>query len=128
MTLALSKAIGQRVRELRMSRTLSQARLAKDAELSQRAVSDLERGRFTASLETLEKLARALGCGVSDLVSLGEEQDTPKEAALRTLVTFLHTRTVEDVERLYRAAVGFFEAPRPPRKPRGRPRARKSPS
>jgi len=110
-----------------MSRTLSQARLAKDAGLSQRAVSDLERGRYTASLETLEKLAGPLGCGVSELVSLGEVQDTPKEAALRTLVTFLRTKTVDDVERLHRAAVGFFEAPRPPRKPRGRPRARKSP-
>jgi transcriptional regulator with XRE-family HTH domain len=66
------RRFGQRLRELRQARGLSQEKLAEQADLSVTYVSSLERGRYNPSLRNLMKLARALGCRVEDLTPAGE--------------------------------------------------------
>ena len=59
---------GDRVREIRLERGLSQEALADKAGLHRTAVSFVERALRSATLETVEKLAIALEVEASDLM------------------------------------------------------------
>ena len=58
----------QRLKELRVERGLSQARLAARAEVDPSTVNQIEGGAREASPGTLRKLSAALGVGVADLL------------------------------------------------------------
>lgn len=60
---------GQRLRELRLERGLSQERLGELAGLDRTYVSSAEAGRRNVSLKTIHKLAEALEVEARDLVS-----------------------------------------------------------
>lgn len=57
---------GLNVRRLRLKKGLSQSTLAKRAGLSANYVGTLERGIQNPSLKTLERLAKGLGCSMSE--------------------------------------------------------------
>lgn len=63
-----AKDFGSRVRELRLAKKLSQEDLGFKADLHRTAVSFIERAQRSATLETIEKLARALGVEPADLM------------------------------------------------------------
>lgn len=60
------------LREVRLSRGMSQPELAELAGLSQPGLSRIERGLRGARVETLEKLARVLSVKVTDLYLVKE--------------------------------------------------------
>jgi transcriptional regulator with XRE-family HTH domain len=60
MQLVLRDAVGQNVRALRLKAKLSQEALAEKAGLHWTYVSGVERGRYNVSLDSSEKLAKAL--------------------------------------------------------------------
>src|SRR5436309_1338685 len=60
-------ALGDRIRALRNERELQQRHLAEKAELTPSMVSQIESGRLTPSLNTLRKLADALGVTIAAL-------------------------------------------------------------
>lgn len=69
----LSRQVGQKIRELRRQQRLSQDRLGAKAGLKRSAISRLEEGKCgKISLESLQRIARVLGCDVSILVSSRE--------------------------------------------------------
>ena len=57
---------GLNVRRIRLKKGLSQSALAKQAGLSLNYIGTLERGVQNPSLKTLEKLAKGLGCSMSE--------------------------------------------------------------
>lgn len=59
------RAFGDRVRELRKERGLSQERLAHIADLDRTYVSGVERGLRNISLDNIHKLADAMNIDVS---------------------------------------------------------------
>jgi transcriptional regulator with XRE-family HTH domain len=59
---------GNRVRELRKKKGLSQEGLALESGLDRSYVGGVERGERNISLENIEKLARALGVHPSELL------------------------------------------------------------
>ncbi|MBI1845645.1 MAG: helix-turn-helix transcriptional regulator [Candidatus Rokubacteria bacterium] len=59
--------LGERVRALRMERRLQQRQLAENADLTPSMVSQIESGRLTPSLNTLGKIAAALGVPIATL-------------------------------------------------------------
>jgi transcriptional regulator with XRE-family HTH domain len=63
---------GAVVRETREAQRISQEDLAQRAGLHRTYVSMIERGRRTASLAVVEKLAAALGTSMQDLVRRAE--------------------------------------------------------
>ncbi|PKM44649.1 MAG: transcriptional regulator [Gammaproteobacteria bacterium HGW-Gammaproteobacteria-1] len=73
------KLLAQNVRVLRLMRGWSQETLAEAAELDRSYLGDIERARRNVSLDCLERLARAFGILVPDLlreqdpVALGEQ-------------------------------------------------------
>lgn len=72
-------AVGQRIKQERERQGVSQYKLAKLSGVSQPTISAIEADDQTRSpaVDTVEKIARALGCQVSDL--MGEAQPSTKE-------------------------------------------------
>lgn len=68
---ALLRAVGERVRALRLERHLTLDELSARARVSRRMITMLEAGGTNASLGTLDKLAHALGCDFATLVAVG---------------------------------------------------------
>jgi len=57
--------IGQRIRQLRESRSMTQSQLQARSRVSRSYLSRIESGQMTPSLGTLEKISEALGVGMS---------------------------------------------------------------
>jgi bamHI control element len=58
---------GQIVRELRLSKNISQETLADLCSLHRTYISDVELGKRNVSLENIEKIAKALGVSLTKL-------------------------------------------------------------
>jgi transcriptional regulator with XRE-family HTH domain len=67
--------LGQRVREHRTKRSLTQQELAEAAGIPQQQVSAIERGAMLPSLVTVIRIAIALDCKVAKLVAVFDEAD-----------------------------------------------------
>ncbi|RKT88868.1 Helix-turn-helix domain-containing protein [Saccharopolyspora antimicrobica] len=68
-------SVGARVRELRRGRGLTLKKLGEHAGLSHAFLSQFERGLTTASVNTLQRIAVALGTTVSALLATRTEQE-----------------------------------------------------
>ena len=69
--------LGERLRAIRVLRRLTLREVAEAAGVSESFVSQLERGRSSASVATLQRLAAAVGIEISDLFA-GESQSGPR--------------------------------------------------
>lgn len=61
------KLLGKRIQELRKSKRLTQEELAEMVGIGTPNISYFETGKFSPSVETLEKLANALGVEIYEL-------------------------------------------------------------
>ena len=66
--------VGERIRSLRKERGWSQEKLGEKAELHHTYVGAVERGEKNASIDTLSKIAGALGIEMVDLFALTKGQ------------------------------------------------------
>src|SRR5262249_20132340 len=69
--------VGERLRAIRLLRRLTLRDVAEAAGVSESFVSQLERGRSSASVATLQRLAAAVGIEISDLFA-AERQAVPR--------------------------------------------------
>ncbi len=65
----VQKRLGQRVRELRKERRMSQGELAEKADVALMTISRLERGEHDPHVMTLSKVAMGLGVPLLELMS-----------------------------------------------------------
>ena len=70
-----SMDFGKRLAYYRKKANMTQEALALEAELSQKHISEIERGVKTPTITTLERLAEALGISVAHLCSEIEAED-----------------------------------------------------
>jgi len=63
----VSKILGQNIRAQRLKAGLSQEELAEKSELSRNYIGNVERAEYLVTVETLARIARALGLTVHDL-------------------------------------------------------------
>ena len=68
MKVDIQKRYGERLRQLRKQKDLSQEQLAAKANLHRTYVSDIERGARNVSLQNIVKLAKALGIKSDELL------------------------------------------------------------
>ena len=59
--------LGQKIREIRKARNLTQEQLAEKIDIGTPNISYFETGKFSPSIETLEKIAKALNVEVYEL-------------------------------------------------------------
>ncbi|MCY8228742.1 helix-turn-helix transcriptional regulator [Bacillus spizizenii] len=62
-------SLGQAIKLIRKDSRLTQEELAELANLSRSYVADIERGRYSPSMSTLEKISEALNITVADILS-----------------------------------------------------------
>jgi transcriptional regulator with XRE-family HTH domain len=67
---------GERIRILRKERGWSQEELGEKADLHHTYVGAVERGEKNASIDTLDKIAEALGVEMIDLFTLARKQES----------------------------------------------------
>lgn len=73
----MRRLVGENVRQLRISRGVTQERLAEVSGFSQQYISDLERGRRNPTVVSLFDLAQALETTPARLVTQSAGQTTP---------------------------------------------------
>ncbi len=70
----LRKRFGARLREIRLSRRMSQERFAEKLGVSVDFLSLIERGRNAPSFETLDRIAHRLRVPVAELFKFGDSR------------------------------------------------------
>jgi transcriptional regulator with XRE-family HTH domain len=78
---AEAEVFGQRLRELRQARNVTQDALALTSGLTKAYISDMERGLKVPSLTTILRLAVALDCKVTALTAVFDKVDLPSIVA-----------------------------------------------
>lgn len=71
----LLKNIGNEIISLRKSKGMSQEKLALNANIDRRYMSDIENGRRNISVEMLSKIAKALGMQASEILAEAEKME-----------------------------------------------------
>lgn len=92
----LPKIIGERIRNFRKEKGLSQEELADIANLHTTYIGQLERGEKNATLESIEKVANALEISLEDLFRSIRPNPDSQEYTLSQIITRLQTRSIED--------------------------------
>lgn len=64
----ISTKFGKRVKKIRLEKNLSQGDLAKIVDVHPTDISGIERGKRNMSLKNIERLAKALGVSVEELM------------------------------------------------------------
>jgi len=70
----INEKFGTRVKEIRQARGITQEELSFKARLHRTYISSIEMGKRNVSLVNIEKLAKALGCDISDFFNENESQ------------------------------------------------------
>ena len=68
MTDKMAQKVAEKLKEVRLEKGMTQADIAEKAGLHPNSYAKIERGEATPSLETLEKIAKALSVRSSDLL------------------------------------------------------------
>ena len=97
------KFLGQRLRELRKQRGLSQERLGERSTLSGKFVGEVERGEKSISVDSLYRVSRALRVPLGHLTDIrpGPRAVVPSEAAEAIFALVLGKHRQVDVRRAY---------------------------
>src|SRR5256712_13313487 len=100
----LRAALGARLRALRKSKKLSQKGLGFASRMSGKFIGEVERGEKSISLDSLARLARALGVPLHELVHVEERATDPKLEEL-VAIARRHPRALERLVAIPRAVV-----------------------
>jgi transcriptional regulator with XRE-family HTH domain len=96
------KFLGQRLRELRKQRGLSQARLGDGSSLSGKFIGEVERGEKSISIDSLYKVSVALRLPLSILTDVGRsKRSVPSVDAEKILALILDGKRPAVVRRGY---------------------------
>lgn len=119
----LGTLVRERLRKLRTARGLTQDALCERAGISRDAVTRIEGGSRVPTIDTLERLGKALGVSVSELVHTAPLRAPKQPLAIRRVIALLEEQPAEvqaAVEEVVRAIVKVANLRRSGRSPRER--------
>jgi len=94
------KLFGNRVKELRNKRKLTQERLAELTDLEQQQICRIEKGGCFTTIDTLEKMSAALNVDMDKLFEFSHRKNT--DALLAELHELLKKASDEQIKLIYR--------------------------
>lgn len=98
----IAKVLGQRIRNYRTEKHLTQEKLAELSGCHPAYIGQIERGEKNATIESIEKISAALNVSLSKLFEkLGTEDEGARSIPLECY-EFLSTKTKEEQEHIYR--------------------------
>ena len=104
------KFLGQRLRELRKQRGHSQERLGDRSSLSGKFIGEVERGEKSISMDSLYRVANALGVSISELANGLTRQRARRSShpLVEEILGLLQGRRASDVRRALRLLRALF--------------------
>ena len=93
--------MGRRVRNLRKKARLTQAQLAERAGITPDYMGRIERGQGAVTLETLNRIAKALGVPLRQFLDIREIASASREEILKSIQTILRKKDLEELRRIY---------------------------
>jgi transcriptional regulator with XRE-family HTH domain len=107
------RLVGARIKQLRMKRGLSQAKLAEMAGLQDTYIGGVERGKRNISLNSLEKIMSAMEADPSEALKFGRldelDGEMGKQDVLDIHISLLRDRSLEEVELVQRMVRDMFD-------------------
>ena len=101
----IAKILGQRIRNHRTAKGLSQEKLAELSGCHPTYIGQIERGEKNATIESIEKISSALNIPLSRLFEkLGSQEDGTRNIPLECY-EFLSAKTKEEQEHIYRILI-----------------------
>ena len=98
----ITKVLGQRIRNYRTAKGLSQEKLAELSGCHSTYIGQIERGEKNATIESIEKISAALQISLSELFEkIGTQQNEMRNIPLACYELLL-TKTKAEQEHLYR--------------------------
>ena len=82
---AYLRVLGERIREARARRGMTRKILARDSEVSERYLAQLEAGQGNISIALLRQVAQAMGLPLTDLVREGPDRPVELTLLIQTL-------------------------------------------
>lgn len=108
--------VGARIKQLRVQKGLSQARLAELAELQDSYIGGVERGNRNISLNSLEKIMSALGADPVEALKFGRldevadlDGELEKQDILDIHLSLLRDRSLPEIRLVQRMAKDMFD-------------------
>lgn len=101
---SLTKLIGQRIRQLRKERNLTQEELGERADLQSQYIGGVERGERNISLETLEKIIVGLKMTPVQFFSFNEispNLTSTKDELIEIFFADLKGKSLKEVQRVF---------------------------
>ena len=98
----IAKAVGQRFRNYRTQKGLSQEKLAELSGCHPTYIGQLERGEKNATLESIERIAAALGISLSKLFEKLGGQDNDEKSIPLACYELLSAKSKDEQEQLYK--------------------------
>lgn len=107
----IEKRIGGKIKEIRLSKKLTQAQLAEKINVSVESISRLERGATFPSLKTMEKLAVSMNSSLKSFFDFDKNKakDLLFENELAKLTGFLRTLSVKEIRLVYEILKAVFK-------------------
>ena len=97
------KILGQRIRNYRTAKGLSQEKLAELSGCHHTYIGQIERGEKNATIESIEKISAALNISLSKLFEkLGATNDENKQNIPLECYEFIMSKNAEEQEGIYR--------------------------
>ena len=101
----IAKAVGQRIRNYRTKKGLSQEKLAELSGCHPTYIGQLERGEKNATLESIERITAALGITLSKLFEKFEGQEDDTKDIPLACYEFLSAKSKNEQEQLYKILI-----------------------
>lgn len=99
------KVLGQRIRNYRTAKGLSQEKLAELSGCHPTYIGQIERGEKNATIESIEKISAALKISLSKLFEkIGTQENEARNIPLECY-EFLSSKTKEEQEHIYRILI-----------------------
>lgn len=102
---SIAEKFGQRLKELRKKRSLTQNYLAEAAGLSSKHIGEIERGEVNLTIQSLDQIASALGLKVNELICCEHEEDV--EVLRSQVVDYITQCPDDEVKLAYRLLVAL---------------------
>jgi transcriptional regulator with XRE-family HTH domain len=103
------KFLGEQLRSVRRQRGWSQAALGRESSLSGKFIGEVERGEKSISLDSLYRVARALGIPLRQLTDVGGgRRGAPREEVERVTALLVRRRKPDEIRKAYEVLRALF--------------------
>lgn len=105
----MTKEIAKRISDLRRSMKLTQSQFAELVDLSEDSIGKIERGVTVPTLATLKRVADGLKIPLFELLEETPLKEKTPDKAIKDLVKYMRTKSVNDVRFIHEIAVKILE-------------------